>query len=339
MEFTFTEAQTDLRKSVRHYLAARYPEQRIAELADAARHDLAAWPELERQGWLDQDLGMVELAVLAEESGRALHPVAWWATTGLALPAYHAAGTDPAGPATLADGSQTCRASHGGGGWRIEGRVAAVVDVPTATEIVVAAQAGDGVRLFAVPPAGPGVTQVEAAGIDPLRVTSELLLSRAPARLLVGPPVAEPLLYAIRNRGTALLACEGVGVADRALELAVGYARTRVQFGNQIGSYQAVSHLLAESYAELELARSLAYRAVCVLDESEDDPTEALASAVHASNRAAIQVCEAAVQVCGGIGVTWEFPVHWWYRRALWLGAFHTGGPDPLTVIAGLLLG
>lgn len=339
MDFAFTEAQTDLRASVRRYLTARYPQRRIAELAGSARHDLAAWPELRRQGWLDPDLGLVELAVLAEESGRALHPVAWWASTGLALPACHAGGVSLSGPATLADGTPECRAAACDGGWRLDGRVAEVVDADTATEIVVAARTGEGVGLFTVPPAGPGVVLTGTAGMDPLRASSQLTLAGSPARLLLGPPAAEPLLGAIRHRGVALLACEGVGVAERALEIALDHARNRVQFDRPIGSFQAVSHLLAESYAELELARSVAYRAVCVLQERAGEPAEALATAVRASVRAATQVCEAAIQVCGGIGVTWEFPLHWWYRRALWLEAFHAGGLGPLAVVAEQVLG
>lgn len=339
MDFAFTEAQTDLRTAVRHYLTTRYPQHRIAELAGSARHDRTAWPELRRQGWLDPDLGLVELAVLAEESGRALHPVSWWASTGLALPACHAAGVGLSGPATLADGSSDCRAAHDGAGWRLDGQVAAVVDAEVASEIVVAARTRDGTGLFTIGSADAGAVVTPTAGIDPLRVTCQLTLTECPARLLVDPPAAGPLLGWIRHRGTALLACEGVGVAARALEFAVDHAKSRVQFDRTIGSFQAVGHLLAESYAELELARSVAYRAVCVLHEVTGEPVEALATAVRASVRAATQVCEAAIQVCGGMGVTWDFPLHWWYRRALWLEAFHADAPDPREAIAEQVLG
>jgi alkylation response protein AidB-like acyl-CoA dehydrogenase len=171
--------------------------------------------------------------------------------------------------------------------------------------------------------------------------------------LLVGPGPAVAVLASAERRAAALLAGEAVGVADRALELAVEHAKTRVQFDRPIGSYQAVAHQLANGYAELELARSLAYRAACTLAdrtrpdrareaEPEGRPggvVEALACAAHACTGAAIEVCEVAIQVCGGIGVTWEFPLHRWYRRALWLQAFHAGRPDPWATIAGGLFG
>ncbi|WP_433241218.1 acyl-CoA dehydrogenase family protein [Streptosporangium sp. CA-135522] len=339
MDFALTETQTDLRAAARRYLGDRYPASRIAELSDAAGHDGGAWPELERQGWLDADLGMVELALLAEEGGRALHPAPWWATAGQALPVYAAAGVGLPGPATLADGSDTCRASRECDGWLLRGRVASVVDARAAAEIVVAARTGTGVALLGVRPDAPGLSRVERAGIDPLREVSDLELVRTPARLLVGSPSAEPLLASAGRRAVALLACEAVGVADRALELAVEYAGTRVQFDRPIGSYQAVGHLLADGYAELELARSLAYRAACALQDQAEDAGQALACAVHAAGQAATRVCETAIQVCGGIGVTWEFPVHRWYRRALWLEAFHAGRPDPLAALAEVVLG
>jgi alkylation response protein AidB-like acyl-CoA dehydrogenase len=120
--------------------------------------------------------------------------------------------------------------------------------------------------------------------------------------------------------------------------MAVDYAKIRIQFDRPIGSYQAVAHQLADSYAALELARSLAYRAACVLADQPDEAAEALACATSAGVRAAVSGCETAMQVSGGIGVTWEYPLHRWYRRALFLQAQAAAGPDPLAVLAERLL-
>lgn len=339
MDFAFTQTQLDLRDAARRYLGDRYPIARIEQLADASTLDKMAWPELVRQGWVDPDLALIELAVLAEEGGRVLHPTPWWTTSGLAVPVFDAAGVPLPGPATLADGSAGCQAVEADGGWLVDGEVPGVPGVGDATEIVVAARTDAGVALFGVRPDQPGVTRTTWTGLDSLRGLGTLTLAGAPARLLVAAPLAAPLLASVSRRGSALLAAEGVGVADRALSIAVEYAKTREQFDRPIGSYQAVGHLLAESYAELELARSLAYRAACAIDDAADDAEEALACAVHASRRAAMLVCENAMQVCGGIGVTWEFPLHRWYRRALWLDAYHSGRPDPLDTLADALLG
>ncbi|MFD5250437.1 acyl-CoA dehydrogenase family protein [Amycolatopsis sp. NPDC058340] len=329
MDFALTEDQTALKVAARTYLEDTYGLERIAALADGDAHDLAAWPELVRQGWLDPDLGLAELVLLAEEGGRALHPVPWFATAGLALPVYRAASVEPAGPATLADGSGTCRATRRDDGWRLDGAVQAVLHADVATEIVVAARTPAGVALFGVAPSAASLSSRD--GVDPLRATSDVALAGAEGRLLAGPPSAAPLLAAIRSRAKTLLAGEAIGVADRALAIAVEHAKTRSQFDRPIGSFQAVSQQLADGYAEVELARSLAYRAAVA------GTTEAVACAAHAASRAAVSVCETAIQVCGGMGVTWEFPLHRWFRRALWLEAELASGP--LEAIAHSLFG
>lgn len=337
MEFSPTDTQRKLAATSRRYLQDRYPTDRVATLADAGDHDLDAWPTLERLGWLDDDLGPVELALLAEESGRALHPAPWLVTAALALPVYQAAGIAPAGPATLADGSTSCRATSDGGRWLLDGDVADVVDAPDAFELVVAAQAEDGLALFSVGTGQAGVAVTSYPTVDPLRGSGDVRLRQAPARRLLDSPAARPILQRLAYHASLLFAAEGVGVADQALTSAVRHAGMRHQFGRPIGSYQAVSHPLAESYADLETARSLVYRAAVVLADGKGHPGEAVACAIHASRRTAIQVCETAVQVAGGIGITWEYPLHWWYRRALWLDAYHAGRPDPLEALGNVL--
>lgn len=336
MDFALTDEQAELKAAARRYLERTYPLTRIAELADTGERDTDAWPELFRQGWFDPGLGVVEAALLAEEGGRALHPVPWWASAGLALPVYRAAGADLPGPATVADNASGCRAFQGQDGeWRLDGAVSAVVDGDVVDHLVVPARTDEGMALFALCRDTPGVSIAGRAGIDPLRTMPDLALTdaRAAARL-VGPPSAAALLTSIDLRATALLACEAVGVADRALEFAVEHATSRVQFDRPIGSFQAVSQLLAESYAELELARSLGYRAACAVQAVAEDVVDAVACAAHAGGRAAVGVCEAAIQVCGGMGVTWEFPLHWWFRRALWLRAVMAERSAPLATLA-----
>lgn len=337
MDFTLNQDQRELKAAARHYLSQSYPLTLIAELSDGVGADSQAWPELLRQGWLDPELELLELALLAEEGGRALHPVPWWVTVALALPVYQAAGLPLPGPATLADGSTGCQARQQATGWSLTGQVPSVSQAGSVTEIVLAASTPAGTALFAVEPDGAGVSLTERAGVDPLRVTAGLRLVGAPARLLLDAPATGPVLAAIERRWQVLLACEAVGVADRVLELAVDYAKTRTQFGRPIGSFQAVAHQLADSYAAVELARSLAYRAACVLADEPDQAAEAIACAVHAGIRAAVSGCEVAMQVTGGLGVTWEYPLHRWYRRALSLQARAAAGPDPLEVIAGEL--
>jgi alkylation response protein AidB-like acyl-CoA dehydrogenase len=120
----------------------------------------------------------------------------------------------------------------------------------------------------------------------------------------------------------ASLALEAVGIAQKALDLGVEYAKEREQFGRKIGVYQAVSHALADTYVETELARSLAYWAAwCVAEDDEQAPV-AVASAKAYASDAAVAACERSIQVHGGIGFTWEHVLHTYYKRALWIQAY-----------------
>jgi alkylation response protein AidB-like acyl-CoA dehydrogenase len=120
----------------------------------------------------------------------------------------------------------------------------------------------------------------------------------------------------------AALALEAAGIAQRALELAVEHAKTREQFGRPIGVYQAVAHPLADTYVESELARSLAYWAAWCVAENDEQAPVAVASAKSYAGDAAVAACERAIQVLGGIGFTWEHPLHTFYKRALSIQAY-----------------
>jgi alkylation response protein AidB-like acyl-CoA dehydrogenase len=123
-------------------------------------------------------------------------------------------------------------------------------------------------------------------------------------------------------RFRAAAAAEALGVAQRALDLGVEHAKTRLQFDKPIGTYQAVSHPLAQTYTDVELARSLVYWAAwCVAEEDERAPLAAAAAKAFATE-AAVAACERSIQVHGGIGFTWEHPLHRFYKRALWLEGF-----------------
>ena len=143
----------------------------------------------------------------------------------------------------------------------------------------------------------------------------------------------------VRLRLLAGLAAEAVGVAQKALELGVEYVSQREQFGKKIGTYQAVSHPLADTYVETELARSLAYWAAwCVAEEDEQAPT-AVAAAKSMAAETAVAACERSIQVHGGIGFTWEHVLHRYYKRAQWIDAFGGHAARQRELVAAALLG
>ena len=145
-------------------------------------------------------------------------------------------------------------------------------------------------------------------------------------------PVAET------PRFRAAAAAEALGVAQRALDLGVEHARTRMQFGKPIGTYQAVSHPLAQTYTDVELARSLVYWAAwCVAEDDERAPLAAAAAKAFATE-AAVEACERSIQVHGGIGFTWEHPLHRFYKRAIWLEGFGARPAELRLEVADALL-
>ena len=136
----------------------------------------------------------------------------------------------------------------------------------------------------------------------------------------------------------ASLALEAVGIGKKALELAIEHAQNREQFGRKIGVYQAVSHQLADTFVETELARSLAYWAAwCVAENDEQAPIAVAAAKSYAAD-AAVAACERSIQVHGGIGFTWEHVLHEYYKRALWIQAYAGFPREQRAKIAAWLL-
>jgi alkylation response protein AidB-like acyl-CoA dehydrogenase len=180
------------------------------------------------------------------------------------------------------------------------------------------------------------MTAVSAEGellatVDETRVLGKLVLQEHKV------PLAgdfEP----VRLRLLAALAVEAVGVAQKALELGVAYVSDREQFGKKIGTYQAVSHPLADTYVETELARSLAYWAAwCVAVDDAQAPV-AVAAAKAQAAETAVAACERSIQVHGGIGFTWEHVLHRYYKRAQWIDAFGGHAAEQRRIVAASLL-
>ncbi|PMR62085.1 acyl-CoA dehydrogenase [Verrucosispora sp. ts21] len=339
MDFALTDEQREIRQAARDHLERHYPPLRVCALAEGpGGSEAGAWPELIRQGWLDDDLGMVELTLLAEESGRCLHPTPWWTTVALAAPYARAAGERLTVPATFADGGGTVRAARSPQGWTLTGQVAAVPQAGAVRCLVVRADTDQGPAVFACDTGSAGLVVAELSTLDTLRRMARVRCDGTPARLLVGPDRAAEAARTARLRGGVLLAAEAVGVAAGALDMAVAHARQREQFGRPIGSFQAVAHQLTEAYVDTESARSLAYRAAWLVQHETEAGAQAVDEAVLVARSAAVRTCETAIQITGGMGVTWEYPLHRWLRRALWLEAYPGFGDDPHDRVAERLL-
>jgi alkylation response protein AidB-like acyl-CoA dehydrogenase len=174
--------------------------------------------------------------------------------------------------------------------------------------------------------------------VDDTRRFGRFELTDAPARLLVPPGGAGDVLEQVRLRALAALALEAVGVAQFALESAAAYVKERKQFDKPIGTYQAVSHQVADTYVDTELARSLAYWAAWCVAEGDDQAATAAAAAKAFAAEAAVKACERSIQVHGGIGFTYEHILHRYYKRAQWIGSFEGFGRIHRAGVAAALL-
>lgn len=331
MDFAFSEEQGLLRAAARDYLADRWPLTRVVEAADAApSFDAATWKELADLGWLDSSLGVLEHAVLAEETGFGLLPAPWFSTIALAAPLL-----DDELREAVASGERAVTLARTGdvnaSGTTLSGVARLVPDLAGVTDVVVAA----GESLFAVDLVAHPDVVVPLSTTDRTRRLGELRLDGTPARRLE----AEPSRLADGRRlALALAACEAVGVAQRALDLAAEHTKTRQQFGRVIGTYQGVSHKVADIYVAVQLARSLAYWAAWSVSEGDGQQDTAAAAAKSAAAEAAVFACENAIQVHGGIGFTWEHVLHRFYKRAQWLEAFEGFGRVHRAAVADAVL-
>ena len=237
--------------------------------------------------------------------------------------------------AAVSDVIVVARAEDGVGLWRVELRAGTVGGADVGSEVAAAVSAAVSAAVGAE--VGAAVV-VPHSTMDRTRRLGDLVLAATPATLLVSPGQAKPVLEQVRLRALAALAGEAVGVAERCLEIAAEYTKTRQQFGRVIGTYQGVSHRIADIFVALQLARSLAYWAAWAVSVGAAEAPLACAAAKSAAGEAAVFAAENAIQAMGGIGFTWDHPLHRYYKRALGIDAFEGYGREHRADIAAALL-
>jgi len=282
--------------------------------------------------------GHLELCVIAEEMGRALAPVPFSSTVYLAAEAILLAGSDAQkqkwlpliasgaaiGTLALFEGKgnpspQALKLSATGNS--LNGVKRPVPDGEIADFVVVAARTGTSGRdadisLFLVEMKSDGVEAKALTNIDPSRGQAELRFANCKAEPLGRPGEGWGILSQVLDRAAVLMAFEQVGGADRALEMGRDYALDRIAFGRPIGSFQAVKHMLADMYVSATLARSNCYYGAWALSTNASELPEAAASARISATQAFQHCSKNNIQVHGGMGFTWEFDCHMYYRRS-----------------------
>jgi alkylation response protein AidB-like acyl-CoA dehydrogenase len=347
-EFTFTDEQAQLKAAVTKFCAENFDEQTVRRLMESnPPFDAAVWTRLGTElGVLglsvpEADGGaggsLVDQAVAVEQLGASLACGPVFGTVFLAIPALVAASASPVRAELLSEwveGRRTAAfavtdraggfdpaavsvtASRTGDDWTLTGTVERVVDGGDADDLLVAAAGPDGVGLYVVDASASGVARTPLVTLDLTRPQATIQLSDAPARLVADSGEAQRVIEHALQVGSALLAVEQVGAAQHLLDLSVDYAKTRLQFGRPIGSFQAVKHRLADLLVDLEHARSAAYHAVWALTDGSDDPALAASIAQATCSAAFARVATDTIQVHGGIGFTWEHQAHLYFKRA-----------------------
>ena len=213
------------------------------------------------------------------------------------------------------------KATRKGSGYTLSGEKFFVPDAHVADAIVVAARTGageDGITLLCVPAKEKGVTVTQLKTVDMTRRACHVKFDDVQADTVIGKENAGwPVLRRVLDIATAALSTEMVGTAQKALDIAVEYAKTRVQFGKPIGSFQAVKHKCVDMMVAVENARSLTYYAAWTVDERVAEAQSAVPMAKAYASDMAKNVTSEAIQVHGGIGFTWEHDMHLYHRRAL----------------------
>lgn len=347
MDFDFNDEQKMLRDTARKFLDAECPPAKVRAVLDddSVQYDADLYAKLVEMGFTGAavpeefgglGLGHLELCVIAEELGRALAPVPFASSIFLAAEAVLMAGSqaqkenwlpklvagDVVGTLAMSEGgkpsarSTDCRFEGGA----VNGTKVAVPDGAAAGLVValVRTGAGEGAQALslALVDASEGVQARALNTVDPSRKMADLTFNGAKAELLGAEGEGLILLEKLLDRAAVLTAFEQLGGATHALEMAVGYAKERYAFGRQIGSYQAIKHMLADMYVAQELARSNAYYGAWALSTDAAELPLAAATARVASTQAFQHCSKNNIQTHGGMGFTWEVDAHLFYRRS-----------------------
>jgi alkylation response protein AidB-like acyl-CoA dehydrogenase len=348
MNFAFTDEQDELRKTVRAFLDAKSPESAVREQMETeAGYDETVWRQMAEQMGLQglsipEEFGgsgftFIELGIVLEEMGRSLLCAPFFSTVVLAANTLLHSGDDAAKKdflpgiasgetiATVAftepsgkwdESGIEMEATASGDGWTMSGTKMFVLDGHTAGLVLVAARTPQGVSLFAVEGDAAGLTRTPLSTMDQTRKQARLEFDGTPARLVGTDGDGWNVLSKVLDLVAIGLAAEQVGGAQKVLDMAVEYAKVRVQFGRPIGSFQAIKHKCADMLLEVESAKSAAYYGMWCASELNDELPSVASLAKAYCSEAYFHAAAENIQIHGGIGFTWEHPAHLYFKRA-----------------------
>lgn len=341
MNFEFSEDQLFIREQARNFLSQECSADVVRSVldTDVAYHE-PLWQKIVDLGWTAMalpeahgglGLGYLELCVVAQELGRALAPVPFSSSVYLASEAIKTWGSQAQQEhylPRLAAGELIGTLAHSEGlgadavassvtGDVINGTKLPVPDGGSAHFALVTANDTDGeLCLYLVDLQQDGVHRQTLQTLDPSRGHASITMHNATAQALGNGSVGAPALAELLDRAAVLLAFEQLGGCEAAMESGIAYTKERYAFGRPVASFQAIKHKFADMFVALELARANAYYGACALAcDAPDLPLAAATARVSASD-AYYYISKENIQAHGGMGFTWEFDCHLYYRRA-----------------------
>ncbi len=348
MNFDFSDDQKFLQQTARDYLAEHSPLSACREILETDKpYADDIWKGAAEMGWQGAVIpeefggagfGHLELAMIAEEIGRSLAPIPFASSVYFATEAILRAGSEDQKKnylPSLASGEtigtfaltekagqndvENVEASVSDG--LLTGTKFPVVDGDIANFAVVAAQGDGGLSLYLVDLDGDGVQRDPIKSFDPSRSMARITFDGAPADLLGEAGGGGELTSHLLDRAAALMAFEQLGTAQACFDITKEFTTGRYAFGRPIASFQAIKHRLADMWCELELARSNAYYGAWALSNEDDELDVAACVARIQASEALEQISIEMIQMHGGVGYTWEYDCHLFYRRAKLLAA------------------
>ena len=346
LDLVFSPEQEEFRSALRRFLSDKSPMSEVRRLMETAEgFDQAVWTQMVSQLGITSviiperfggfGLSQVEAGIIFEELGRCLACLPYLSTVGMGVNILLASGDEKAckmllpGVAAGVTRLAVC-AWEPGNNWDIQamttvannaGQITGcktyVLDGLSATQLLVLAIDGDGLEsLYLIDAASPTLRKAPLSTFDLTRKFAEVSFDSTPARLVGERGKGAGYYFQMLNRALISMASEQVGSAQAILDMAVGYSRSRTQFGRPIGSFQAIKHKCADMLVEVESARSASYYASWVVDNDESNLEMAACTAKSYCSAALSHAAEENIQIHGGIGFTWEHDAHLYLKRA-----------------------
>lgn len=348
MNLEFSEDQKFVQQAARDFLAKQSGLDVCRKVLESKslHSDPSLWKGVAEMGWLGAvvpeshggaGLGHLELVLIAEEIGRALAPIPFGGSVFLATEAILLHGSEAQrqkwlprlasgeaiGCFALAEGAgdpDVASVATRFDGAELNGAKLPVFDGAEAGVAVVVAQGAHGPVLTLADLGAKGVTKTAIESFDPSRSLAKLVFANAPAERL-GDGGGAAAIERLLDRAAVMIGFEQIGGATRAFEITREFTLGRYAFGRPIASFQAIKHRLAELYAQIEIARSNGYYAAWALSSGNEELALAACSFRAAASEAFEKAAEEMIQLHGGVGFTWEYDCHLFYRRAKWLSA------------------